>query len=79
MFAATFPLCRPFQNEKDPVENLDRVVYRKGDADIIDSWMQVATGLGERVRMWPFIQVKSQVLWRSSIGVRCQGLQVIGR
>jgi hypothetical protein len=60
--------CRPFQYEKDSVENLNRVVYREGHAYVIDSRMQIATWFGERVGVWRLVQVKSQVRWRLLIG-----------
>ena len=38
-------------------------MYGKGYPYVIDSRMQVATRFGERVSVWRFVQVKSQVLW----------------
>jgi hypothetical protein len=61
-------LCCPFQNEKDSVENLDRMVHRKGYAHVVDSRMQVAPRFGKRIGMGSVIQVKSQVLRRAAIG-----------
>ena len=57
-------VCRPFQYEKDPVEDFDRIMYRKGYAHVIDSRMQVATRFSERVSVWGIEQVKPQVLRR---------------
>jgi hypothetical protein len=59
--------CRPFKDEEDAVENIERMVYRKGYADVSDSRMQVTTWLGERVRLRLGIQIETQKLGRVTV------------